>query len=51
MTETPNGAADSRPLSGVACRSAQLFELEDLGPSEAVERFRDLGVGKKQWLG
>ena len=23
----------------------QLFELEDFGPSEAVERFRELGVG------
>jgi hypothetical protein len=23
----------------------QLFELEDFGPSEAVERFRDIGVG------
>ena len=25
----------------------QLFELEDFGPSEAVERFRDISVGKK----
>jgi len=25
----------------------QLFELEDFGPSEAVERFRDLEVAKK----
>jgi hypothetical protein len=24
-----------------------LFELEDFGPSEAVERFRELGVGTK----
>jgi hypothetical protein len=23
----------------------QLFELEDFGPSEAVERFRQMGVG------
>jgi len=23
----------------------QLFELEDFGPSDAVERFRDIGVG------
>jgi hypothetical protein len=23
----------------------QLFELEDFGPSEAVERFRDMGIG------
>ena len=26
----------------------QLFELEDFGPSEAVERFREMGVGAKQ---
>ena len=26
----------------------QLFELEDFGPSEAVERFRELGVGSKE---
>jgi hypothetical protein len=26
----------------------QLFELEDFGPSEAVDRFRDLGVGGKR---
>ena len=26
----------------------QLFELEDFGPSEAVERFREMGVGTKQ---
>jgi len=26
----------------------QLFELEDFGPSEAVERFREMGVGKKK---
>ncbi|MGH9318982.1 MAG: YciI family protein [Vicinamibacteria bacterium] len=26
----------------------QLFELEDFGPSEAVERMRDLGLGKKK---
>jgi hypothetical protein len=25
----------------------QLFELEDFGPSDAVERFRDMGVGPK----
>jgi len=25
----------------------QLFELEDFGPSEAVERFREMGVGTK----
>jgi hypothetical protein len=26
----------------------QLFELEDFGPSEAVERFRDLGVASER---
>ena len=25
----------------------QLFELEDFGPSEAVERFREMGIGGK----
>jgi len=25
----------------------QLFELEDFGPSEAVDRFREIGVGAK----
>jgi hypothetical protein len=26
----------------------QLYELEDFGPSEAIERFRDMGVGNKK---
>ncbi len=26
----------------------QLFELEDFGPSKAIERFRDMGVGTKK---
>jgi len=26
----------------------QLFELEDFGPSKAVERFRDMDIGKKR---
>jgi len=26
----------------------QLYELEDFGPSEAVERFREMGVGTKK---
>jgi len=26
----------------------QLFELEDFGPSEAVDRFREMGVGAKK---
>ncbi len=36
--------------AGVQCEIEvrQLFELEDFGPSEAVERFRDIGVGAEQ---
>jgi hypothetical protein len=26
----------------------QLFELEDFGPSEAIERFREMGIGTKK---
>ena len=26
----------------------QLFELEDFGPSKEIERFREMGVGKKK---
>jgi hypothetical protein len=26
----------------------QLFELEDFGPSEAIERFREIGVAPKK---
>jgi hypothetical protein len=26
----------------------QLFEMEDFGPSEAVERFREIGVGSEE---
>lgn len=26
----------------------QFFELEDFGPSEAVDRFREIGVGAKR---
>jgi hypothetical protein len=26
----------------------QLFELEDFGPSESIERFREIGVGTKK---
>lgn len=26
----------------------QLFELEDFGPSDAVERFRDIDVGTRK---
>ena len=41
------------PNPSVAGREAeievrQLYELEDLGPSEAIERFRELGVATKR---
>ena len=38
------------PAGGKDCEIEvrQLFELEDFGPSEAVERFREIGVGAKQ---
>jgi hypothetical protein len=26
----------------------QLFDLEDFGPSEAIERFREMGIGEKK---
>jgi len=37
-------------IDGAACEIEvrQLFELEDFGPSEAVERFREMGVGTKK---
>ena len=38
----PNPAVDGKE-GEIEVR--QLFELEDFGPSDAVERFRDLGVG------
>lgn len=38
----PNPAGDGKP-GEIEVR--QLFELEDFGPSEAVERFRDMGMG------
>jgi hypothetical protein len=41
----PNPAVDGK-AGEIEVR--QLFELEDFGPSEAVERFRDMGVGKKK---
>jgi hypothetical protein len=37
----PNPAADGKD-GEIELR--QLFELEDFGPSEAVERFREMGV-------
>jgi len=41
----PNPAIDGKD-GEVEVR--QLFELDDFGPSEAVDRFRKLGVGPKQ---
>jgi len=38
----PNPAVDGKE-GEIEVR--QLFELEDFGPSEAVERFREMGVG------
>jgi hypothetical protein len=41
----PNPAGDGKE-GEIEVR--QLFELEDFGPSEAVERFREIGVGAKK---
>jgi hypothetical protein len=41
----PNPAVDGKE-GEIEVR--QLFELEDFGPSEAVERFRDMGIGEKK---
>jgi hypothetical protein len=41
----PNPAVDGRE-GQIEVR--QLFELEDFGPSAAVERFREMGVGAKK---
>ena len=40
----PNPAVDGKE-GEIEVR--QLFELEDFGPSDAVERFREMGVGTK----
>jgi len=40
----PNPAVDGKE-GEIEVR--QLFELEDFGPSDAVERFREIGVGTK----
>jgi hypothetical protein len=40
----PNPAVDGK-AGEIEVR--QMFELEDFGPSEAVDRFREMGVGKK----
>jgi len=39
----PNPALDARTVKS----SPQLFELDDFGPSEAVERFPQAGRGMK----
>jgi len=41
----PNPTIDGRECE---IEVRQLFELEDFGPSEAVERFREMGVGTKK---
>lgn len=41
----PNPAADGKEAE---IEVRQLYELDDFGPSEAVERFRDMGVGEGQ---
>ncbi|TAH35523.1 MAG: YciI family protein [Planctomycetota bacterium] len=41
----PNPAVDGKEAQ---IEVRQLFELEDFGPSAAVERFRELGVGTKK---
>ena len=41
----PNPAVDGK-VGEIEVR--QLFELEDFGPSEAVDRFREMGVGIKK---
>lgn len=41
----PNPAVDGREAE---IEVRPLFELNDFGPSEAVERFRELGVGTKR---
>jgi hypothetical protein len=41
----PNPAVDGKEAE---IEVRQLFELEDFGPSEAVERFREMGVGAKK---
>lgn len=38
----PNPAVDGREAE---IEVRQLFELEDFGPSKAIERFREMGIG------
>jgi hypothetical protein len=39
---SPHGEADGE------IEIRQLYELEDFGPSEAIERFRELGVATEK---
>lgn len=41
----PNPAGEGKPAE---IEVRQLFELKDFGPSEAVERMREIGVGAKK---
>jgi len=41
----PNPAGQGKPAE---IEVRQLFELEDFGPSEAIERFREMGVGAQK---
>jgi hypothetical protein len=41
----PNPAPDGRTAE---IEVRQMFELEDFGPSDAAERFRELGVGSEK---
>ena len=41
----PNPAVDGKEAE---IEVRQLFELEDFGPSEGIERFRKMGVGTKK---
>ena len=41
----PNPAGDGKEAE---IEVRQLFELEDFGPSEAAERFREMGAGAKK---
>jgi hypothetical protein len=40
----PNPSADGREAE---IEVRQLYELEDFTPSEAIERFREMGVARK----
>jgi len=46
--ETTGAAGAMRAAAKRNHEVRQLFELEDFGPSEAVERFLDMGIGAKK---